>query len=202
MSNSRYGFIRDVEADLVDRTLGKIKSQFGEVRFLEIGVFCGDTVRGVVRWCQKNDCPVYAAGVDCMAHYKPNPAPLPDYVFYEGDSMDMWREIKEKFNFLWIDGCHCVNHSACDFINYSPLVVVGGACLFHDTALPSSGTKQEEWPQDHSYAGKPPSVLGVREGLKKLGLLQDYRTDWKLIEEVPSDTGLMGAMVFEKVLEL
>jgi hypothetical protein len=103
-----------------------------------------------------------------------------------------------------VDGCHCVNHAICDFSNYSPFVVQNGYCLFHDTALPTSLGKvdQEAWPQDHSYAGKPSSVLGVREGLKKLGLLQGYRTDWKLVEEVPSDTGLMGLMLFKKEMEL
>ena len=118
--------------------------------------------------------------------------------------MDMWKEIEGRYNFLFVDGCHCVNHSMCDFLNYSPFVVVGGYALFHDTALPTALGKQQQeaWPQDHSYAGKPPSTLGVREGLKKLGLLQNYRQDWKLIEEVPSDTGLMGAMLFQKIKEL
>jgi hypothetical protein len=118
--------------------------------------------------------------------------------------MDAWRGITGRYNFLFVDGCHCVNHAICDFSNYSPFVVQNGYCLFHDTALPTSLGKveQEAWPQDHSYAGKPPSILGVREGLKKLGLIQNYRTDWKLIEEIPSDTGLMGACLFQKVMEL
>ena len=89
-----------------------------------------------------------------------------------------------------------------DFLNFSPFVVVGGYVLFHDTALPDGSYEQGPWPQNHSYAGKPPSVLGVREGLKKLGLLQGYREDWKLIEEIPSDTGLMGAILFQKLKEL
>ena len=199
-SKNRYGFMREEEADLVDRILDKLMA-LGEVRFLEIGVFGGGTVSGVVRRCQQFGRSVFASGVD-FAQWKPLPAPLPDYDFHEGDSMDMWREIKRKYNFLFVDGCHCVNHSMCDFLNYSPFVEVGGYTLFHDTAKPSFGTHQEEWPQDHSYAGKPPSVLGVREGLVKLGLLQGYRADWKLIEEIPSDTGLMGMCLFRKEFEL
>jgi Methyltransferase domain len=201
---NRYGFMREVEADLVDRLLDKINVQFREIRFLEIGVFGGGTVSGIVRWCREGiGCPVFASGVD-FAQWKPSPPPLDDYDFHDCDSMDAFREIKHKYNFLFVDGCHCVNHSMMDFLNYSPFVVVGGYALFHDTALPTSLGKQEQeqWPQDHSYAGKPTSVLGVREGLKKLGLIQNYRSDWKFIEEIPSEGGLMGMCLFQKLLEL
>ena len=192
--------MRDVEADLVDVLLDRINVRFGKVSFLEVGVFGGGTVSGIARWCDEMVVPMFATGID-FAQWKPSPAPLPDYEFIDCDSMDAWRQITRKYNFLFVDGCHCVNHAMCDFLNYSPFVEVGGYCLFHDTALPTSlgKTEQEAWPQDHSYAGKPESYLGVREGLKKLGLLQGYRTDWKLIEEIPSDTGLMGMCLFQKI---
>jgi hypothetical protein len=199
--NTRYGFMREVEADLVDELLDKIKTEFGAIRFLEIGVFGAGTVRGVYRRAKEIDCPVECTGVD-FEQYRPNPIPDPNYDFHAADSMDAWRGITGKFNFLFVDGCHCINHAMADFLNYSPMVVVNGYCLFHDTALPNFDTKQEKWPQDHSYAGKPSSVLGVREGLAKLGLLQGYRADWKLIEELPSETGLMGMCLFQKYCEL
>jgi len=200
---NRYGFIREIEADLIDQVLAQIKVQFGEIRMTEVGVFSANTTRGVYRWGMEHDCPVHCVGID-FEHYRPNPTPDENYTFYSGDSMDLWREFPKDYrsNFCFVDGCHCVNHAMMDFLNYSPFVVVNGLCLFHDTALPSFQKHQEQWPQDHSYAGKPSSVLGVREGLKKLGLLQGYRTDWKLIEEVPSDTGLMGCCLFQKVCEL
>jgi hypothetical protein len=169
----RYGFLRAEEADLIDRLLVTIKEQFNSVSFLEIGVFGGGTVSGIVRRCKEIGCPVTAAGVDFLP-WKPSPAPLPDYDFHDSDSMDAFRGMTGPYNFLFVDGCHCVNHAMCDFLNYSPLVVLNGYCLFHDTALPKDGVTQGDWPQDHSYAGKPPSVLGVRDGLKKLGLLQDF----------------------------
>src|SRR5437899_2120366 len=118
----RYGFIREPEeADCVDRTIELVQLNFGEVRFLEIGVFSGGTTAGVARRCKEIGCPLYAAGVDCLPKYKPDPKLFPelpdDYAWYEGDSMDMWRQIESRFNFLWVDGCHCVNHSMCDFLN-------------------------------------------------------------------------------------
>lgn len=204
--SSRYGMMRVEEADLIDRLLETIATKFGVIKFLEVGVMGAGTVRGVYRRGKEIDCPVQAVGVD-FEHYRPNPTPDASYVFYGKDSMDAWRDFPKDYeaNFLFIDGCHCVNHAMCDFGNYSPFVENCGYTLLHDTALPTAlgKTEQEPWPQaDHSYAGKPPSVLGVREALKKLGLLQGYRTDWKLIEEVPSDTGLMGLCLFQKMADL
>lgn len=198
----RYGFLRAVEADLVDKLIDKLKAEFGKVAFLEIGVFGGGTTSGIVRRAREIDCPVTAAGVDFLP-WKPSPVPLEDYDFHDGDSMDAWRGMSGPFNFLFVDGCHCVNHSMCDFLNYSPMVVNGGYALFHDTGLAKGATEQGEWPQDHSYAGKPDSKLGVRDGLKKMGLLQGHRADWKFIEEVkPGDDGLMGVCLFQKIKEL
>lgn len=196
----KYGFLRDVEYELLDELLLTIKQEFGAVRFLEIGVMGGPTVRGVANRCKEIDCPLYAAGVDV----KPGDFefPTPDYAYYQEDSMDAWRKIKGTFNILFVDGCHCVNHCMCDFLNYSPLLEVGGRCLFHDTALPENFTGQAEYPQDHSYAGKPTSILGVREGLKKLGLLQGHRRDWEFVKELTSDGGLMGMMMWKKLLAL
>lgn len=200
--NERYGFMRAVEADLFDELMDKLKAQFGEIRFLEVGVFGAGTVRGVYRRAAEIGCPAQCVGVD-FEQYRPNPTPHENYEFHAGDSADAWRNIKGEYGLLMVDGCHCVNHAMMDFLNFSPMVRVGGWVVFHDTALPTGREKQEEWPQtDHGYFGKPPSVLGVREGLEKLGLLQGYRKDWELVRELPSDTGLMGMCLYRKILPL
>lgn len=201
---NRYGFVRDLEADLIDKLLDELKSEFGEIRFLEVGVFAAGTVRGVYRRGKEIGCPVKCVGVD-FESYRPNPTPDANYVFYGGDCMDVWREFPcdSRFNFLLVDSCHCVNHAQCDFLNYSPFVEVGGRILFHDTALPLElgKTEQEPWPQtDHSYAGKPPSTLGVREALRKLGLLGNRRTDFEFVCEIESPSGLMGMMCYRRIL--
>lgn len=195
-----YGFIRDVEYELFDELLLTIKQEFGAVRFLEVGVFGAVTAAGVVNRCAEIGCPVYCAGVDIMPLH--GPGPLPDYAYYQEDSMDAWRKVTGTFNLLFIDGCHCVVHSTCDFLNYSPFVEVGGYCLFHDTALREGQSTQDQFPQDHSYAGNPPSVLGVREGLTKLGLLQGHRRDWEFVRELPAADGQGGMCLFKKVAAL
>lgn len=197
-----FTFVRPEEAQLVKDTADAVKQAFGQVRFLEIGVFGGGTVYGLAEYCRAQGIPVFAAGVD-FESWRPNPPPTEDYAFYPGDSMDMWRNITRRdFNFLFVDGCHCVNHAMADFLNYSPYVEVGGYCLFHDTALPDGSKYQEEWPQDHGYAGKPDSFLGVRAGLQKLGLLQGHRADWAYVRETPGAGGLMGMHLYRKVKAL
>lgn len=199
---NRYGYMREVEADLMDGLLDTLKSEFGHIAFLEVGVFGAGTTHGIYRRAKEIDCQVRrGVGVD-FESYRPNPSPSPDYEFHGVDSMDAWRGITgDDFGLLFVDGCHCTNHALCDFANYSPKVRLGGYVLLHDTALPSGKESQEEWPQtDHSYAGKPPSVLGVREALKKLGLLDGHRSDFELVREVESDSGLMGMMLYRRVL--
>ncbi len=124
----RYGFMNGTEYDFIDRLLDRIKAEWHTVRFLEIGVCGGYTVGGIARRCNEIDCHLYAAGVDCMIGQAPDRALFPDlpedYAFYCGDSMDQWRGVTGTFNLLLVDGCHCVIHSMCDFLNYSPLVEV------------------------------------------------------------------------------
>lgn len=198
MLNTRYGMIQEVECDLMDELLNNIKTEFGFLRFLEVGVSGGGTANGVLKRCQAIGLSYALSGVDL-----PVGAPqhvIPGYTFYEGDSMDMWRKVKGSFNLMFVDGCHCVNHSMCDFLNYSPMVEIGGYALFHDTALRDGATVQDEFLQPHSYAGSYASgVLGVRSGLEKMGLLQGYRTDWQILKEVPSSNGLFGMILFKKL---
>lgn len=208
-STNRYGMMREMEYDLLDRITAKLKADFGKIEFLEIGVCGAGTVRGMYRRAAEIGCPVHCAGVD-FESYRPNPPVAPNYDFYAGDSLEVWRKVKGEFNLLLVDGCHCVNHSMMDFHNYSPFVVVGGYCLFHDTAKGNTiGIKdyqpwtQDAFEQDHSFSNSwahaGNSILGVREGLYKAGLVQGYRLDWKLIEEITNHEGtLMGMMLFQK----
>ena len=199
--SGRYGQLEEEEYDLIDRILERIKVSFGEVRFLEIGIWGGVTATGIARKCKELGIPVSATGVDKSPNI-PTPLPTPDYQYVQGDSLYQYGKIKGKYNLLLIDGCHCAIHAMCDFLNYSPFLDVNGYCMFHDTASRKDEDEQDYFAQDHSDVGMPDSVLGVRNGLKKLGLLQGYRADWKFIEEHPNETGLMGAILYQKVKEL
>lgn len=197
----RYGWMTNKESKALEALIDRIHKEFGKLGFLEIGVFGGSTLSGIIEHAEAINCPCQCAGVD-LPQGRPCVEKYPNYTFYEGDSMDTWSRVTGEFNLLFVDGCHCVNHAMCDFLNYSPFVVVGGYCLFHDTAPTEEGKNQQStFPQDHSYAGKPPSVLGVRGGLKKMGLLGGHRDDWKLEWEI-REMDVMGMMCFKKLKAL
>lgn len=193
----KYGWIDQREAELLDEVLTAVQKEFGIIRFLEIGIRDGATVRGVYQRAREIGCPVHCEGIDIP---QPNPPPTPDpeFVFHGGDSAIVWCTLKAEFNLLFIDGCHCCNHVETDFLNYSPLVSLNGYVLFHDTAL--SDEKAALWPQDHSYFSKATVPFGVREGLRKLGLLAGYRSDWKFLKEIrETDDNFMGMCLFQKI---
>jgi len=194
-NDHRYGWITKKESELVERLLGKIKSEFGKIRFLEIGVFGGCTMLGITEWAENHDCQCYCEGVD-IGH-KPNFVPE-GYVYHQGDSDLVVKDVTGSFNLLWIDACHCQKCSMSDFLNYSPLVEEGGYCLFHDTAGHGDDNVQGAFKQDHSHRNEPHQVLGVRKGLRELGLDGGTRPGWKLVEEI-KESEIMGMMVFQKI---
>ena len=160
------------------------------------------TATGIARKCKELRIPVKATGVVDKSPNIPTPLPTPDYTTPRGFVCINTARSPGKFNLLLIDGCHCAIHAMCDFLNYFPFLDVNGICMFHDTASRGAEDEQDYFAQDHSDVGMPDSVLGVRNGLKKLGPLQGYRADWKFVEEHPNETGLMGMMVYQKLKEL
>lgn len=199
IQSNYYGSIMEPEASILDIVLRETKDTFGDIRFLEIGVLGGKTARGVCNMAKHIGSKVFCSGVDFISQ-KPNPLPCSDYKFYEGDSLDAWRIIKERFNIIIIDGCHCVNHVMCDFLNYTPMLDIGGRCIFHDTDPGPDGEAQGRWPQDHSYYGTKNPPIGVREAIRKLGLIDGRLSGWGKIHEIESDNnGTAGMIVFKRM---
>lgn len=192
----KYGVMTPGEAALMDEICLRVKEEFGGMRFLEIGVAGGSTMAGVMERCEEIGCPMISySGVDGEAG---KPCFMPPFAkFYQGDSAEMWLEIKDEFNFLFVDACHCVNHVMMDFLHYSTMVVVNGYCLFHDT-------RDTDWQGKH-YQGHgphaPPFQIGVRQALLKLGLLNELRSDWRFVQE-SKDSDIMGMMLYKKVKPL
>jgi hypothetical protein len=191
-SPHKYGVMTVGESNFMDKLIDTIHAEFGSIQFLEIGVAQGATMAGVMERCQKVGCKIHYEGVD-LPMGKPEFS-SPDCVFHPGDSAEIFNDVSGKFNLLFVDGCHCINHCMLDFLHYSQLVVEGGYCLFHDT-------RDTHWQGEH-YQGHGPHIpefmIGVRSGLRKLGLLNGKRTDWTLVEEV-ADTDIMGMILFKKL---
>lgn len=168
---------------------------------LEIGVQGGATMLGLAELCEENQVHFMWHGVDLPGC---GPMLIPDSVigtFLGCPSEDAWVQIQRVpfVDFLIMDGCHCSNHVILDFCNYSDFVVLGGLALFHDSinhpkwvGLAHPGSKQSHGP-DHPAFG-----IGVREGLRKLGLHPLKRTDWKFHSE-QAQGEVQGFLAFEKL---
>lgn len=181
----------------MDRFLEQLKREFGYVRFLEIGVAEGATMAGILERCDVLQVPVSYVGVDGP---QGKPSFLPENcTFVEGDSAYAYPRVGDGFNILFIDGSHALSYVMLDFLNYSPLVVVDGYCLFHDTH------EGPTWTGMHFQGTGPKDMvdnnIAVRPALKKLGLLQGYRSDWQFVEEI-KDQEIMGMMLYRKLRNL
>lgn len=200
----RYGIIHECECDLVDEITARLKAELGELRFLEIGIYGGNSARGMYRRGHDLRCPVHCAGVDLVKYN--DPIPGPGYEFYQGDSLEMWKHIKGTFNLLFIDAWHDLLHPAMDLLNYQTFLVPNGYLLMHDTMSTRDFEHKPEIPIWKQGPSDPNDMTGarhgVREALWKIGLLQGHRNDWQFIREVLSNEHGMGMMAFKKLKAL
>jgi hypothetical protein len=193
-SPHKYGCIGIPDAVFMDSVLLRVSTEFSQrVKFLEIGVSGGWTACGIQKWCDEHGATLEYHGIDLGDPQVPLP---PGAVFIKGDSTQVFCAVPCGFNILFIDGCHCVNHSMLDFLHYSPKIVVGGYVLFHDA------NPKPTWQGLH-YQGHGPDIpsfrIAVREALLKLGLETGMRRDWEFIGEESTDAGL-GMALYRRVV--
>lgn len=84
---------------------------------------------------------------------------------------------KDPIHFLFLDGCHCYDHSKKDFETVEKFIAKDGLVLFHDIGEIEQGT-------DHQHDG---FNIDVRRALKDLGLLDNQREGWEFVEEIWGD---------------
>lgn len=186
------------DSKFLEQWLDYIAVHFRQVEMIEIGVANGATMYGVAEWCESRSVPFKWDGFDL-----PGIGPetkIPNCTFHPGRSEETYIELSDQCNLLFIDGDHSSNAVCLDFLNFSPRLKVGGVCLFHDTVdhphwvgLAHSDSYQGHGPKHPDFG------IGVRMALKKLGLLDGLRKDWRLVGE-QSEGIVQGCMTFQKVL--
>lgn len=127
-----FGSQTDVDVATIFKTIDSAH-RAKELRFLEVGVFGGDTARGVKEWCDEREIRLEYWGIDNAAQGA-NIPPFPEAHYVLGDSAEVFHLIPDGFDAVLIDGCHCVNHVILDTIHYGRRVRPGGYLLFHDTS--------------------------------------------------------------------
>lgn len=223
-----YGLITEIDAKQLEQALYEAVRRFEargplldedeedprRFRVLEIGVCHGDTSRGIkafldgLGWCdrQGNDRP-FPLDFWCIDNQRDKPieAPFPGANLVLGPSEEVYPQIPrgEGFDFVFVDGCHCLNHVALDFLHYGDMVRPGGFLMFHDMAPQTQNKRdyQGHGPRlEDGRAAHPDFGTASREAARLLGLLDNRRTDWRKAWECHDEAlNWGGVLVVERL---
>lgn len=182
-----YGIITTADGLALERSLRRVAYVFaGErLRILEVGVCHGDTARGIKAFLDGNGVPFDYVGVD-NGRDLPVQVPFPGAKLVLGQSEEVYPQIESGLHWIFCDGCHALNAVMLDFLNYGDRLLVGGEIVFHDTSPLAQGKcdYQGQGPRlEDGRAAHPDFGTASREALRKLGLLDGKRTDWKQVDD-------------------
>lgn len=191
-----YGAITRIDAGLLESVLAEFKGK-GHLKFLEIGVWHGETAIGINEFCKQHDIELDYWGIDTALPPVPSSSSNRQNLhFVHGLSEEVWDQVPDNFDVVFVDGCHCINHVILDAIHYSHRVVPGGFMVFHDTAPQFQHVMTNRWV--HGDENKPIHLTAVVDALKLLGW---PNPEWKLWSEgydPASDIG--GMQIYRKLL--
>lgn len=188
---TEYGLLTAADATLIGDSLAALAGRFPgqSLEMVEIGIREGTTSRAIARHMTGTSFRYWA--VD-SARDMPVAPPFSGAQLVLGDSTEVYHRVPEHLHFVLIDGCHCINHVALDFLHYGARVVPGGIVVFHDTGQRMQGRDY----QQHGPRDRAEFAVGVRAAIRLLGVEKNAR--WlKVAESDAEDWG--GAMVFMRV---
>lgn len=184
----RFGLLSEQDALVLEATLQQLTLQQvppRRIKFLEIGVYQGQTGLGIKKWCDTMSTQLEWWGIDSGRDIVPMP-PFEGAKIVHGKSEQVYPHIPNDFDAILIDGCHCRNHIILDTLNYSPKVVAGGFLLFHDTSPSAQG-------KDYQSDGvdSPEFYISTLEAFKMIGWPRD---NWRLFTERCDESLPYGGM--------
>lgn len=183
-----FGAMTPTDADLLQKVLDLYWRR--PLRFLEIGVHEGNTARGIYEHCKRYGTDLIYWGIDV------NIQPSFDWShFVQGRSEEVFDQVPEDFDVVFVDGCHCVNHVILDALHYGSRIVVGGFMLFHDTAPQVQHVQKNHWvhPED-SRVNRTEVLLA----LQTIGWPNKQWVRWGSACDPKSDIG--GIEAFQKAI--
>ncbi len=193
----RHGAITDEDAKLLERSLDRVIGRFDKLLLLgEVGINKCETTHGIIEHVKKSGKNFTLYGVDSARIHGGDKSkfnlPTEHFVFVDGESTEV-SHLCPPLHWVFLDACHCLNHTVLDFINYAKDMPAGAEVCFHD----SSPAVQGKYYQSHGPK-TPDFCFAVREAIKRLGL--HCRSDWKFVEQGwDTNTTRGGVSVFEKV---
>lgn len=211
----KYGLISETDARTIEKTLDLLISELvgekrGPIHTCEIGIFNGDTSRGINQYISQNGRLNIHTAIDNNI-YGNATRPFPECIFVVGNSTEVaYRIPDESQHFIFVDGCHAFHAVVADFFCYATKVVKGGYMAFHDTGVHIKSFKDY---QDVGSKDDPDMYISVRKALESIGLFIKFeveiltigsvgksRGDWQLVfDEADQNNEAGGVCVFKKL---
>lgn len=167
-----YGAILNEDAEVLEACLLRLVedslSRYGflgrtELRVCEIGMHDGGTALGIERFVQQHGLALQYWGIDPDDGSKrPRSVPKGGAAIV-GDSAEVFGQVPDRLDLVWVDGCHCMNHVVLDTLHYAPKVRPGGFILYHDVN-PLGGASEHQ----HHGPKTPEFGLAVNQGLRAI----------------------------------
>ncbi len=192
-----YGMMPNSDYKTMDKILSLVAETFrGELNITEIGVFQGNTSRGMRDYFKKIGIKINHTGIDNQRDFKMG-SPFPESNFIVGNSFEVYNKIPDSSqHFIFIDGNHSYPITMVDFLVFSDKVVDGGFIAFHDTG---AHIKPMVDFQGIGDMDDPDMYIACRKAVKKLGLLDNHFKGWKLImDEWSEELHTGGILLVQK----
>jgi hypothetical protein len=185
----RFGEMTLVDCDVMEGCLKVMATD--RLKFLEIGTYRGGTARAVKEWCMGRNVDLEYWGVDNGALGSAE-SPFYEANFIKGDSIEVFNQIPDDFDLVFIDGDHGGNHVVLETLIYGKKVRPGGIMLFHDTAPHVQQTMREAVGPDHPWFYN--SVIAAHQlmGFPSVGW-KLFRTDYDPSSRIGGMTAYLKA---------
>lgn len=197
-----YGAIVQEDVQVLEQCLAELCGAFGgnvvatnnplhPIRICEIGMHDGGTARGIEAFLLKFGRRLEYYGIDPDdGSTRPRYVPEGGKVVI-GDSAEVFNQIPDGLDLVWVDGCHCRGHIILDTVNYGERVRPGGFMLFHDVNPAGQG-------QEHQYHGPEIPEFGLAIDMAHKAIRFPWHP-WVLFAEAwPTDRHNCGTRAYRK----
>lgn len=194
----KYGLISDTDARTLEKTIDLICNVFDDewVNITEIGVYGGDTGKGMSEYIKSKNALYWMTGIDNSKDKEAVRFPYNTMIY--GNSNEVYNQLEDNSQHLiFVDGCHCFAHVVSDFFCYAPKIKIGGYFAFHDTGKHIQPMKDFQ----HGDKNNPDAYISVRKALLAIGMfLPVSNFGFNLIFDEADETNEAGGIcVFKKL---
>jgi len=188
----KYGAILNEDVEVLEGCLTESMRSTDVFRVLEIGMHDGTTARGIERFLHNCGLSLEYYGIDPdPGTSRPRYTPAGGKVIV-GDSCEVFNQVPDSLDLVWVDGCHCFNHVVLDVLHYAPKVKAGGFMCFHDINPAGQG-------QEHQYHGPVIPEFGLAV-VAALNAVKFPWGGWQLFaSKTPPEVHNCGTAAYRKI---